>query len=45
MIGPFRADVYDQEDADSGVAKSVLVDLEADSGITLAAVELGEINF
>ena len=39
IIGPFRADVYDQTD------KTVNVDLSDDTSVTIGAIMLGEINF
>ena len=45
FIGPFRNDLYGQEDADAGIAKAVLLDIDQDSSVTLAALKLGDVNF
>lgn len=45
FIGPFRNDLYGQEDADAGLAKAVLLDIDQDSSVTLAALKLGDVNF
>ena len=44
LVGPFRNDVYGQADALNNIDKAVLIDLDIDTGITLAAFELGDVN-
>jgi len=45
FIGPFRNDLYGQEDADNGISQAVLLDLDIDTSVTLAALQLGDVNF
>jgi hypothetical protein len=45
FIGPFRNDLYGQEDADAEITKAVLLDLDQDTTVTLAALKLGDVNF
>ncbi len=45
FIGPFRNDLYGQEEVDAGLAKAVLLDIDQDSSVTLAALKLGDVNF
>lgn len=43
FIGPFRNDLYGQ--AEQGMTKAVLVDLSDDTSVTLAAIQIGSVNF
>jgi hypothetical protein len=43
FIGPFRNDLYGQ--AEQGMTKAVLVDLSDDTSVTLAAIQIGNVNF
>jgi len=45
MVGPFRNDLYGQEDEDNSIAEAVFVDLDIDTSVTLAAFKLGDVNF
>jgi len=45
FIGPFRNDLYGQEDADNEISKAVLLDLDVSTTITLAALKLGDVNY
>lgn len=43
LIGPFRNDLYGQ--AEQALSKAVLVDLSADTSVTLGAFVLGDVNY
>ncbi len=43
FIGPFRNDLYGQ--SEQGMSKACLVDLSDDTSVTLAAIEIGDVNF
>lgn len=43
VIGPFRNDLYGQ--AEQALSKAVLVDLSADTSVTLGAFEMGDVNY
>lgn len=45
FIGPFPKEIYEQLDADSGVARSILVNLDVDTNVTLAAVRLPDPSY
>lgn len=45
MIGPFPKVLYEQPDADSGVTRSILVDIDIDTNVTLAAVRLPDPSY
>lgn len=45
FIGPFRNDLYGQEDAGNEISKAVLLDIDQDSSVTLAALKLGDVNY
>lgn len=45
FIGPFRNDLYGQPEPDAGFAKSVFVDIDDDSNVTIAAIKAGDVNF
>ncbi len=45
MIGPFPKELYEQLDSDSGVARSILVDLDIDTNVTIAAVRLSDPSY
>ncbi len=45
FIGPFRNDLYGQAEPDAGFAKSVFIDLDDDSNVTIAALQAGDVNF
>lgn len=43
LIGPFRNDLYGQ--AEQALSKAVLVDLSADTSVTLGAFVMGDVNY
>ncbi len=45
FIGPFRNDLYGQAEPDAGFPKSVFVDIDDDVNVTIAAIEVGDVNF
>ena len=45
MVGPFRNDLYGSEDEPNGLTKAVLIDLDGDTSVTLAALALGDVNY
>ncbi len=45
FFGPFRNDLYGQAEPDAGFTKSVFLDLDIDTTVTLAALEVGDVNF
>ncbi len=45
FIGPFRNDLYGQAEPDAGFSKSVFVDLDDDTNVTIAAIEVGDVNY
>ena len=45
FIGPFRNDLYGQAEPDAGFSKSVFVDLDDDTNVTIAAIRAGDVNF
>lgn len=45
FIGPFRNDLYGQAEPDAGFPKSVFVDLDDDTNVTIAAIEIGDVNY
>lgn len=45
VIGPFPDNLYSQEDTDNEIDEAVLVDLDQDSSVTLAAIKLGAVSY
>ncbi len=45
FIGPFRNDLYGQAEPDAGFAKAVFLNLDDDTNVTLAAIQIGDVNF
>jgi len=45
FIGPFRNDLYGQPEPDAGFAKSVFVDIDDDTNVTIAAIKIGSVDF
>ncbi|MCK4821811.1 hypothetical protein KA005_38960, partial [bacterium] len=45
FIGPFRNDLYGQADSGNEISKAVLLDIDQDSSVTLAALKLGDVNY
>ena len=45
MIGPFPKEIYEQPDSDAGVVRSILVDIDIDTNVTLAAVRLPDASY
>ena len=45
FFGPFRNDLYGQAEPDAGFAKSVFLDLDDATNVTLAAIQIGDVNF
>ena len=45
MIGPFPKTLYEQPDTDSEVVRSILVDIDVDTNVTLAAVRLPDPSY
>lgn len=45
FIGPFPKALYEQEDVDSEVVRSVLVDIDDDTNVTIQAVRLPDASY
>lgn len=43
FFGPFRNDLYGQ--GDQTLTRAVLVDLDIDTSVTIAAISIGDVNF
>ncbi len=43
LIGPFRNDLYGQ--AEQALSKAVIVDLSADTSVTIGAFVMGDVNY
>lgn len=45
FIGPFPKELYEQLDVDEDVARSILIDLDIDTNVTIAAVRLPDASY